>query len=291
VPYPLVPQERIFIDARHSDAFDMHGQAFHFEAKIMRLFPQGEENDYACGSELMLNREKYIEAVNYVYGDSERWLELWDKKSASKGVPKMLWYFFVTGLKGTVQSAIMLFAQVSTPILRLLKGINFRLLSDLRRISLHSLFGQHTEELQVDTGRGLLLVKSTPLDAHANRRKIPRIGRGPAKSPIAANAEMNVRNNQLSSKVPNRRKAPRLVPTPAIAAGAGGDMQPGKMVNRRKIPRISPRPAPKADVGMGARPDKMVNRRRIPRINPKPTVGTVTEEGAGNNVKSDKKKK
>ncbi|TSA48768.1 MAG: cellulose synthase catalytic subunit (UDP-forming) [Nitrosomonadales bacterium] len=291
VPYPLVSQERVFIDARHSDAFDMRGQDFHFEAKIMRLFPQGEEGNYVCGSELMLNREKYIEAVNYVYGDSERWLELWDKKSTSKGVPKMLWYFFVTGLKGTVRSAVMLFAQVSTPILKSLKGINFRLPSDLRKISLHSLFGQHMEELQVDTGHGLLLVKNTLLDAQANRRKIPRIGRSPAKSPIAANAEMDVKSNQPSSKVLNRRKIPRLVPKPAIAAGAKGDMQPGKMVNRRKIPRISPRPAPKADVVVGAKPGKMANRRKIPRISPKPTVGTVAGEGAGNNVESDKKKK
>ncbi|MDP1558521.1 MAG: UDP-forming cellulose synthase catalytic subunit [Nitrosomonas sp.] len=111
-PYPLVAQERVFIDTIHSAASDMHGHFFRFEAKLMRFIPQ-EGGSYLCGAELMLDREKYIEAVNYVYGDSERWLEIWDQKSTSRGVPKMLWYFFMTGLKGV----LMLLAQIATTLL------------------------------------------------------------------------------------------------------------------------------------------------------------------------------
>ena len=289
VPYPLVPQERIFIEARHSDAFDMRGQPFHFEAKIMRSFPQ-DGGGYLCGTELMLNREKYIEAVNYVYGDSERWLELWDKKSTSKGVPKMLWYFFVTGLKGSVQSAVMLLAQMTVMRLRFLKKVNFNLPLALEKISLYLPFRQHMEELQVDTGRGLLLVKNTILDAQANRRKIPRIGGSPTKAHLEVNAEMGTRSAQPSGKILNRRKLPRILPRDAAKAIAGIDAEFGKMTNRRKIPRIVPtdaaKTAVKAITGIGVKLSNMVNRRKIPRIGPRPANKTDAGIDAGTDAKS-----
>lgn len=117
VPYPLVAQEQVFIETRHPDD-DGCGQLFRFEAKLMRSTPQNN-GFYACGSELILNREKYSEAVNYVYGSSDRWLKLWNSRSGSKGVPKMLWYFFVTGFLGLQRSASMLFTQISaSPLLK-----------------------------------------------------------------------------------------------------------------------------------------------------------------------------
>ncbi|MCX7183806.1 MAG: UDP-forming cellulose synthase catalytic subunit [Nitrosospira sp.] len=325
VPYPLVPQERIFIDARHSDAFDMRGQSFHFEGKIMRLFPQKEESGYACGSELLLNREKYIEAVNYVYGDSERWLELWDKKSTSKGVSKMLWYFFVTGLKGTARSAVMLPAQLLTPALKLLQEVSSHLLSNLRKINFYSLFGQHMEELQVDTERGLLLVRNTFREAQENRRKIPRIGRSSTKALLETNAEMGIKGAQPSGDILNRRKLPRIVPRDAARSTAGISTEFGKitnrrriprigrslaaeagmnaksaqpsgnMLNRRKIPRIVPTDAAKtaanAITGISIKLGNMVNRRKIPRIGPKPTVEVAAKADAKNAAKLDKKTK
>lgn len=127
VPHPLVPQERVIIEASHSHAYDMDGRTYRFEAKLMRFFPR--EDGYLCGSEFILdNKEKYAEAVSYVYGDSERWLELWDKKTASGGTYKMLWYFFLMGLKGTGLSAVMFVAQMTVLRLKYLKNFNFRLL-------------------------------------------------------------------------------------------------------------------------------------------------------------------
>lgn len=282
VPYPLVPQERVFIEAYHLDAFDTRGQTFQFEGKIMRLLPQKDGSGYACGSELMLNREKYIEAINYVYGDSERWLELWDKKSNAKGVPKMLWYFFKTGLKGTVQSTVMFLAQLVTLRHKLLKKINLRLPFELRKISLQSLFKQHVEELQVDTKRGLLLIKNTTRNAQsekmANRRKIPRIGRS-----LAAQLPMEniaAKHEMLPSSMLNRRKIPRLVPKSAAKAIAHGDTKLGNRVNRRKIPRISPKVAVKNVLGIDIKYANMSNRRRIPRISPKPAAEVSAKSSA-----------
>ena len=126
VPYPLVSQERVIIEASHAHAYDMDSRAYRFEAKLMRVFPQGEE--YLCGTEFILDNGKYAEAVSYVYGDSERWLELWDKKAAAGGTYKMLWHFLLMGIKGTSLSAAMFAAQMIALRLKYLKNLNFRLL-------------------------------------------------------------------------------------------------------------------------------------------------------------------
>lgn len=122
VPYPLVPHERVVIDASHSSAYDMDGRAFQFEARVMRLFER--EGGYVCGSEFVLDKNSYVNAVSYVYGDSERWLELWDKKAAAGGTYKMLWHFFLMGLKGTTLSAVMFIAQMTVLRLKYFKARN-----------------------------------------------------------------------------------------------------------------------------------------------------------------------
>lgn len=122
VPYPLVPHERVVIDASHSSAYDMDGRTFQFEARVMRLFER--EGGYVCGSEFVLDKDSYINAVSYVYGDSERWLELWDKKATAGGTYKMLWHFFLMGLKGTTLSAVMFIAQMTVLRLKYFKVRN-----------------------------------------------------------------------------------------------------------------------------------------------------------------------
>lgn len=53
------------------------------------------------------------------------------------------------------------------------------------------------EELQVDTGRGILLVKNTLLDVQANRRKIPRIGpRSANKADAGTDAKSAVKSDK-----------------------------------------------------------------------------------------------
>ena len=126
VPYPIVPHEQVVIDARHSSAYDMDGRTYRFEAKLMRLFER--EGGYVCGSELVLDNKKYAEAVSYVYGDSERWLELWDKKTAAGGTYKMLWHFFLMGIKGFSLSAAMFIAQMTVLRLEYFKNRNLSLL-------------------------------------------------------------------------------------------------------------------------------------------------------------------
>ena len=127
VPYPLVSHEQVVIDASYLDAYDASAHHYQFEAKLMRLIER--DGVYACGSEFIKNTENYSKAISYVYGDSERWLELWNKKSASGGTFKMLLYFFFMGLKGLIVSAVVLFKQIITFCLRQINKLGIDLVS------------------------------------------------------------------------------------------------------------------------------------------------------------------
>ena len=116
VPYPLVPNEQVVIDASYLDVNDASSHSYQFEAKLMRLFER--DGVYACGSEFLKNAENYSKAISYVYGDSDRWLELWNIKSASGGTFKMLLHFFLMGLKGAIVSAVVLFRKITIFCLR-----------------------------------------------------------------------------------------------------------------------------------------------------------------------------
>ena len=82
---------------------DSHGTTYHFEAKLQRVFKRNGR--YFCGSEFIPSMVTYADIVSYVFGDSQRWQDDWDKKSAARGTAKMLWYFLKTGLQGFVGSA------------------------------------------------------------------------------------------------------------------------------------------------------------------------------------------
>ena len=82
---------------------DSHGATYHFEAKLQRVFRRNGR--YFCGSEFIPNMVSYADIVSYVFGDSQRWQDDWDKKSAARGTSRMLWYFLKTGVQGFVGSA------------------------------------------------------------------------------------------------------------------------------------------------------------------------------------------
>ena len=117
-PFPLSLQEQIIIDATQLDA---DKKEYRFQARLTRALPQ--ENNCLCGAELILDNKNYANAVSLVYGASARWEEQWKEKSSTKDTPRMLWRFFLMGIKGTSQIANMLI----TPIIDYLKNVNIGL--------------------------------------------------------------------------------------------------------------------------------------------------------------------
>ncbi len=114
-PFTLTQQEQVVVDASQ---LDTNKKEYRFQAKLTRFLPQ--KNGYLCGAELILNNKNYAKAVSLVYGVSERWEEQWKDKSVARDTPRMLLHFFLMGIKGTRQSAIMLI----TPIISYLKKRN-----------------------------------------------------------------------------------------------------------------------------------------------------------------------
>ena len=52
------------------------------------------------------NLSRKMEVVSYVFGDSQRWQDNWDRKSHSRGTFRMLGYFMKTGLLGFVSGIV-----------------------------------------------------------------------------------------------------------------------------------------------------------------------------------------
>lgn len=108
-PFSLSQQEQIILDATQ---LDTNKNEYRFQARLIRAVPQ--QNGYLCGAELVLDARNYAKAVSLVYGASERWENQWENKSAAKDTPRMLWHFFLMGIKGTGYSAAMLITSATS---------------------------------------------------------------------------------------------------------------------------------------------------------------------------------
>jgi hypothetical protein len=83
---------------------DSYGRSYRFENRIHRgVIRNGK---YFCGSEFITARVSYADVVSYVFGDSQRWQDNWNTKSASHGTYLMLWYFIKTGILGFIGGVV-----------------------------------------------------------------------------------------------------------------------------------------------------------------------------------------
>ncbi len=85
---PFLPreQERIVLEVR-----DSYGQPYRFESQLKRVV--NRQGHFFCGSEFVIEQVSYPEVVAYVFGDSQRWEDVWNRKSIAKGGYRMLWHF------------------------------------------------------------------------------------------------------------------------------------------------------------------------------------------------------
>lgn len=71
----LAPLEHLILETRNS-----HGKRFRIEARVQRQVRRG--TTWACGCEFILSDEKQrMEAVEFVFGDSQRWADFWEQKT------------------------------------------------------------------------------------------------------------------------------------------------------------------------------------------------------------------
>jgi hypothetical protein len=98
---PFLPreQELVVLEVR-----DSYGHEYRFENKIQHVTSQGKK--YFCGSEFIADRVSYGNVVSYVFGDSQRWQDVWDQKSKARGTYRMLWHFLISGIKSFIGGAL-----------------------------------------------------------------------------------------------------------------------------------------------------------------------------------------
>lgn len=101
IELPFLPreQEQVTLEVK-----DGSGRIYRFENKIQRAISR--HGKYFCGSEFITGRVSYAEVVSYVFGDSHRWQDNWDQKTASRGTLHMLGYFLRTGAAGFISGVI-----------------------------------------------------------------------------------------------------------------------------------------------------------------------------------------
>lgn len=81
---------------------DSCGREYKFRAKIRRV--SKSPGIASCGTEFMEEGDWYMNAIEYVYGDSQRWTNHWEKKQGSgKGLYRILMVFLRMGVFGAVE--------------------------------------------------------------------------------------------------------------------------------------------------------------------------------------------
>ena len=101
----LKPLERVTLETTDSD-----GNAYSFEARLHRITPRGGK--LFCGSEFVHEDPCDPQAIRFTFGDSGRWLRLWQKKQEMQGTFGMLMHFVRLGGRGIVGSGTMLWERV-----------------------------------------------------------------------------------------------------------------------------------------------------------------------------------
>ena len=94
IDLPFKPTE---LESATLEVKDSYGREYKFECKIHHAFKRG--GGYSCGSEFVVSLTPYASVVGFVFGDSQRWAENWERKTESKGTLRMLLRFLAMGIR------------------------------------------------------------------------------------------------------------------------------------------------------------------------------------------------
>ena len=92
--FELKERERVLIEASGAD-----GLVNHFEGEVRRNWAAGGAT--LCGVQFLTPKESYADLVRFVYGDSRRWVAVWDLRSKSVPILDLFWHLGRMGLRGS----------------------------------------------------------------------------------------------------------------------------------------------------------------------------------------------
>ncbi|HLA49849.1 MAG TPA: UDP-forming cellulose synthase catalytic subunit [Thermodesulfovibrionia bacterium] len=117
---PLMPLEHIIFETRNS-----YGERYKMEARMQRIVKK--DNIYTCGCEFnLLTAEQYSTAVHFAYGDSQRWVDFWERKTKTASILWVLYFILRMMIKGVEASVIALLQFILLPIKNYIRFIMWK---------------------------------------------------------------------------------------------------------------------------------------------------------------------
>ncbi len=82
---PMAPEEEVWLKV-----MDSYGEKYNFQCRVLRQFPAGRA--FYCGCEFLDQKKHFGSIVRFAYGDSKRWMDIWDRKSRPISTRLLLTY-------------------------------------------------------------------------------------------------------------------------------------------------------------------------------------------------------
>lgn len=108
VPFPLELNEKVLLEV-----FDSYGERYEFQAKLPNQVITGDK--IICGAEYVFDKESYVKSVEFVYGDSQRWQNLYKERANTARLYTLLIRFMFIGLIANKDLMVSLIKAVIAP--------------------------------------------------------------------------------------------------------------------------------------------------------------------------------
>jgi hypothetical protein len=103
LPFKASKRDRVMLSCS-----DSYGNSFAFEATLFKLVPLGG-NRYSCGFDFAAAQKDYENIVRFMYGDSQKWLDIWDKRFRPSRTPNMMVHFLRLGIRASRECAVSMY--------------------------------------------------------------------------------------------------------------------------------------------------------------------------------------
>lgn len=111
MPFPIMPMEDVVLEVH-----DSFGQEYEFKARVPKVIKKGERS--ICGAEYLLDKDSYAKSVKFVYGDSQRWQDIYKERANSAAIHTLLFRFMFLGLVGNKDILVSLARLIFAPVKR-----------------------------------------------------------------------------------------------------------------------------------------------------------------------------
>ena len=112
----IKPEEGVELYVR-----DIYGYKYKFQATIYRHIKKNAVS--FCGCNFVSNKDIVAQLIKFVYGDSQRWKDFWEKKSKQANPLIILFFMVRMGAKGSKDCIMVMFRLIFVALKKILSSI------------------------------------------------------------------------------------------------------------------------------------------------------------------------